>query len=591
MQSLLKAAANLKILLTSRLPLGLGLEVVLDVAGLESESAGIALFQKTAQRLGTLEINQNQTEQIRQIVQLLEGLPLAIELAAHWTRVLSLSQMLQELRQNQTWLSTTNHDLPARHQSLDAVLSSTWQQLNRQEQTVLMGLSVFHGGSSLAGLRAVAGAELPTLMTLIKQGLVRRDPHDRFICHEMIRQFVSAQCRDLPSLQAKHADFYATCCLTWQPQKRQPETLNIMALEHANLHLAWAFWAEHNPNQILQVIDLLCEFWEVRGQYHQAQQNLNLCTPARGSPLEAAITFGHGVFLRLLGDYKPACEYLEKAVLDYQKLAMPQAQARAQMNIAYIAFEQGQFSKAQKQLEFAKSNFNQAEQAECLNMLGNIAKRQADYPQALLHFMAAKQIYHLTSNTSGLGILHNNIANIYEAQGDFLLAYQNYQEALIVFTQQSHQRAIALVHSNLGYVTTKLGQFQEAKHHLETSLNLRRQLNDQIGEVVTLTNLAQLGLSSQDLSLCKQALYQALPLSQKIQAIPRALEAFRLLGEWCKIQRLPQASAIFLAVREHPQASEETRRWATQNLENLPTTTQTLPLEHWEMVMQITTHS
>ena len=587
---LLEAAPNLRVLLTSRVRLGSSFETVLDLSGLAVPdsllpeqiklNAAVCLFIQTAQRLSKLVLDLGL---VARIVQQLEGLPLAVELAARWTRILSLEQILIELEKSQTWLETDVEDIPERHRSLNAVLGSTWGQLSSRETKALESLSVFRGGATLEAIRAVGQTQLPTLLALVNQGLLRRDTNGRFSSHEMIREFAALQCSHQSQLEQHHANFYANQSQIWLQAKRQATTLTSMDSEQSNIHLAWAHWVIHDQAALEQTIELLADYWEVRGLYHQALNYLSAYTATRGTKLEARTNFWKGLFQRLINDFTTALECLELAAIQLEVLKLPLETSRAYLNMAYIGFEQARYADTKQLLHRAKSGSDLGIEAESSNLLGAIARREQHYQQALEYYHQARELHQKTNNLPGLGAVLNNIANILELQNNNQAAYKNYAECLEIFIEIGHRRPIAVMHSNLGFLATKLGQFLEARNHLETSLTLRRKIGDQIGQITVLTNLAQLGLTSQDTDLVKQALSELFPLAIRLEATSKALEAYLILAEWCIWQGLPQAASILSTIIEDSKTPEQTRVLARQKL-TMPNTEKALPLEQWQLV-------
>ncbi len=592
---LLEAAPNLRVLLTTRVRLGSSFETVLDVTGLAvpdslhfeqiNSSAAVHLFVQTAQRISKFALD---LRLVAQIVQRLEGLPLAVELAARWTRVLSLEQILSELKQSQIWLETDVQDITERHRSLNAVLSSTWLQLSNREIKALEGISVFRGGATLEAIRFVNQTQLPTLLALTNQGLLYRNANGRFSSHEMIREFAALQSTNQTELAQRHANYYANQSQIWWTAKRQAITLKSMDSEQSNIHLAWMHWAIHDHSTLEQTIELHTDYWEVRGLYHQALNHLGAYTATRGSILEARTNFWTGLFKRLTGEAKTALECLELAATQLEILKRPFETSRTYLNMAYIGFEQARYADTKALLQQANTIFIENQglggQAECTNLLGAIARREQQYEQALEYYHQAREIHQKTNNLSGLGSVLNNIANIFELQNNNQAAYQQYLQCLEIFIKIGQQRPIAVMHSNLGYLATKLGQFSQAHNHLETSLKIRRSIGDQIGLITVLTNLAQLGVTSQDTELAKQAFTELFPLALRLEAVSKALEAYLILAEWCIRQDLPQAAGILKAIIEHPKTPEETRGLALQK--TILETEKALPLEQWQLVFQ-----
>ena len=194
---LLAHALALKVLVTAREPLQVQAEWVYEVQGLPlpSQADEVALAASSAaqlfiQRAGQARVGFRLTADdypaVLRICQLVEGLPLGIELAAAWVRTLSCTEIAQELQRNLDFLANTARDAPARHRSLRAVFDHSWQLLTGEEQEVLRKLALFRGGFGREAAAAVADASLSVLAALVAKSLLRRTSAGRYDLHELV---------------------------------------------------------------------------------------------------------------------------------------------------------------------------------------------------------------------------------------------------------------------------------------------------------------------------------------------------------------------------------------------------------------------
>ncbi len=222
---LLANAPQVKLLSTSRESLGLQGEWVFEVQGLpipDSEhmldnvqNTSAELFLQRARRA---HVRFNATTEdyaaIVRICQLVDGMPLGIELAAAWVRTLTCDEIAREIERGLDFLSTSTRDLPARHRSMRAVFDHSWRLLPENEQASLLRLSVFRGGFQREAAQTVAEATLPVLSTLVTKSLIRRSGTGRYDLHELIRQFAAEQLAERPAeqtaTQARHGHYYLT---------------------------------------------------------------------------------------------------------------------------------------------------------------------------------------------------------------------------------------------------------------------------------------------------------------------------------------------------------------------------------------------
>jgi predicted ATPase len=206
LSDILARAPQVTLLATSRERLKLREEWVYAVPGLALPPAGneltldwarysaVELFtQRARQTAGDFAPTGAEMDALIRICRLVEGMPLALELAAPWTRTLSCHEIADEIQYSLDFLSTPLRNVPERHRSIGVVFEQTWQRLPAEERSVLQRLSVFRGGCTRTAAEAVAGATLPVLSSLQDKALVRRTPLGRYELHELIRQFAGAQ--------------------------------------------------------------------------------------------------------------------------------------------------------------------------------------------------------------------------------------------------------------------------------------------------------------------------------------------------------------------------------------------------------------
>ena len=223
---ILQAGPGAKILATSHEKLELRGETAFAVAGLNFENAqepvslrstdAIELFVQSAQRARPgLELSESDLKRARQICEMIQGMPLAIELAAAWLDTLTLEEITEELQRSLDILSTEMRDVPERHRSIRAAFDHSWSLINDSEREVFMRLSVLRGGFARDAAYQVAGASLELLAALVGKSFVRHDPNlGRFEIHELMRQYAEERLEENAeasrSAHEAHASYYAS---------------------------------------------------------------------------------------------------------------------------------------------------------------------------------------------------------------------------------------------------------------------------------------------------------------------------------------------------------------------------------------------
>lgn len=205
---ILTTTQAVKILATSRTSLNVGAEWVRHLAGIDfpqgldgesvAEYSAIQLFVDRVHRIRHDFSLAEEAGNIIEICRLVQGMPLALELAAAWVKALPCAQIVREIKRNVDFLATTFEDVDPRHRSLRAVFDTSWQMLKPQEQQVMQRLSVFRGGFGLAAAEQVADASPLILAQLIDKSLLYHQAEGKYEMHELLRHYVKDRFDHMP---------------------------------------------------------------------------------------------------------------------------------------------------------------------------------------------------------------------------------------------------------------------------------------------------------------------------------------------------------------------------------------------------------
>ncbi|MBZ0277148.1 MAG: LuxR C-terminal-related transcriptional regulator, partial [Anaerolineae bacterium] len=255
---LLQAGPGLKVIVTSREKLHLTAETVYTLVGLDYpeasapatlESGAAQLFAQSARRARPDFVPDAVLPEIIRVCQLVQGMPLAIELAAAWAEVLTAGEIADEISHSLDFLATEMRDMPERLRSVRAVFESTWRRLPGEEQTAFMKLSVFRGGCTRQAALAVAGVGLRALTTLTDKALITWIPDDeRYVVHELLRQYAAEQLEQAglsEVVRDAHSAYYGAAIAARENNLkggRQVEAIRDIAadLENVKAGLPWA---------------------------------------------------------------------------------------------------------------------------------------------------------------------------------------------------------------------------------------------------------------------------------------------------------------------------------------------------------------
>jgi DNA-binding SARP family transcriptional activator/tetratricopeptide (TPR) repeat protein len=302
----LKISPGVKILTTSRETLNLQAEHVFDLSGLavpEHANAeaqkfdALQLFAERARHNRLDFVLEQHLQPVTRICQRVAGMPLAIELAASWLRLLSTEEIASEIEKSIDVFSSLNRDVPERHRSMRKVFEASWQRLTDAEQSALQKLSAFRGGFEREAARAVAALELPVLLSLVNKSFLWRDDAGRFSQHPLILQYIQDKANDYPEernqTEEKHGLYYLELVKKLVKELRTgngQEVRGRLEKEFPNIRAAWNWtlrekrWREmprytrdlddllrNNPHEALQMFTgAVTTFDEANPEHHAA---------------------------------------------------------------------------------------------------------------------------------------------------------------------------------------------------------------------------------------------------------------------------------------------------------------------------------
>jgi predicted ATPase/DNA-binding SARP family transcriptional activator len=296
---LLAGAPGLKLLATSRRRVGTGVEWVVDVPGLayppDKTAEGdlerypaVELFAERARRVRDGFSLADEGPAVAAICRLVEGLPLAIELAADLARTLPCQVIADKLGSDLDLLETSSATVASRHRSMRSVIEASWRLLDDGERDALARLSVFRGGFAPAAAEAVAGATLPVLSALVERSLVGRGDGGRYGLHELLRQFAEERLEaagDAAATRRAHAGHYAGFLRARRDRLADALDQEVLAEvdpETGNLRAAWQELVEEA--EIDAVAELVEDLWLLHRRHSRFQEALAMLQRALARP-------------------------------------------------------------------------------------------------------------------------------------------------------------------------------------------------------------------------------------------------------------------------------------------------------------------
>ncbi len=510
LEAMLHKAPKLRILVTSREALKLKSEYLFDLAGLQfpakHEEASAAfesvdLFLQRASRVSNqFVVSRENLEAVASICRLVEGMPLAIELAATWVRSLAVTDLAAELASNIDLLELSSQ----KGQGLKSVFDYAWQGLTATEQSVFCNLAVFQGGFDLQATKSVAGAHLSMLMMLLNRSLLRRDARGRYSIHELLRQYALLHADNALVCQ-RHAEYFIEL-LGAQEQDIQgykvAEAMALVDLEYDNVLQAWRYAREHKDIKALSAgLETLYYYYYYKGYFELAADDFlqiqALLIEEQDHQLRAKLLARAALFQRNLGRMQAAESSIKQALKLIRKTDDVFEESNILCEYGKLHHLLSQYQQAEgyylEAVELAKSSGNTFIEASVTMALGDLSYYlRADIEKATLLYKESLKLFHQLGEQDGINAALLNLGAAAFDQHDLETARQYYEEAYEVIRNlgQGHRESIVL--NNLGAIDMLEGKAETARIYLNQSLDLCWQASDKRGAAEALNQLARL---------------------------------------------------------------------------------------------------
>ena len=464
------------------------------------QSEAVQLFVERARAANPrFELTDENCEDVAEICRRLDGLPLALELAAARTKLLTPQGMLKRMEKRLQLLTGGSRDVPARQRTLRDALDWDYELLSGEEQVLFRSLSVFAGGFTFDSAEAVVnGGDLfidvfDGIDSLATKSLLRRESTEsqelRFGTLKTIREYAferleaSGEAAELQERHARHFLDLATQLEDHITGPAQTQWLERLEHEHDNLRSALVWASEHAPLLHLQLAATLGVFWEYRSYLTEGRYWLELAlrlaadAPAavRARALDAA-----GVLARGQGDYARGVELHEEAVALRRELDDRVGLARSLKNLGNVYLDTGQLDHAAQlyteSVELRRTVGDVHGVGETLNNLGVLARIQGRWDEATVHYEEALVIFNQVGDVQGRGRVLMNLGEAKYEAGDFRAADNYCRQSLEVFQEIGSRWDIADVLEVMAAVAAGLDDPAEAARLFGAAEALREHL-------------------------------------------------------------------------------------------------------------------
>ncbi len=544
-EELLQNCAHLKILVTSRERLNVGNEQQIDITGLDvpprdddaacEAYAAVRFFIESARRAHAgFMLEAKDRQDVAAIVRMLEGIPLGIELAAAWVRVLSCAEIKAEISKNLDFLSSSKRGATGRHQSLRAVFEYSWNLLSPEERKAIRWMSVFRGGFNRKQAEEVASCSLLLLSALSDKSLVRRAANGRFEMHEILRQFSEEKLKETPgesdAAKTRHAEFFCEFLgATTERLKGGDQKLALAEVseDEVNVRSAWdRATIEGKTNLLERAAHGLYYFYEIKGLSQQGRD-------AFGQTVAVLEKGGHGasnaclmaklryhwfnfVHSGFTGEDQPLRVVLEEA----RALKLDREIALACLCLCAIA-QRSMDSEAiakygVEALEIYRRLGDKVNQAWSLYHLAYVPKIERKLDAAEAQSQSSLKAFQTAGSLDGAAWAHFTLALIATEQKDEPKAEQHYNQALGLFNDVGAQLSQGWTLVNLLRLVVKRGDITQGRILAQQGLALFEEVNFQAGKAWCTYYLAEMNFNQDDFEASWTLGQQALAILNEI---------------------------------------------------------------------------
>ncbi len=519
----IEASPRLVLLVTSRVALRVRGERELRVTPLElpdedttsdllARSSAGALFLDRARDVGSdLTLTPATTSAIAAICRRLDGLPLAIELAAAWLPILPPTALLARLEHPLDLLVGGVHDLPDRQKAMRDAIAWSFNLLESREQALFRNLSVFAGGWSVAAAEAVCTDDgesswvLHGLAALVDMNLLQRQDDGRgnaadlrLTMLETIREFAQEQLRESgaePDMRRRHYDYFQALAARTESAHHQADYedwLDRLQIDHDNLRMALDWCSSESPESGMSLSALLWRYWRVRGYHSEGRRWLELFVERAPDPTTARVRslLGLGILLTDVGQGDLARSWFQEALQIARQLDDRIGIALALTYLGSPSRRDGHDESAASMLEEALSIFREEgqswETALCLRELGNVARFQGDYSRARAMLEESLALSRKLSSRRALAWVLGDLALLARFEGDIEQARRLLEESVMLYRQGNDLYDLPWAVARLGDVVHLQGDTEHASVLLKESLALFQLSGTTVGIVTVL---------------------------------------------------------------------------------------------------------
>lgn len=516
LSDILAAGRSIKMLATSRERLNLHAEWVFELGGLGTSPPGVDtgdasgdavdLFVRSARRVHAgFSLDESTEEVVRRICGLLGGMPLALELAAGWSELLSVDEIAVEIERGLDFLETDMRDIPERQRSIGTVFEASWARLAREERDVFMKLSVFRGGFTRAAVEAVAGARLPLLRRLNSTSMIATTEDHRYTIHELLRQYGERKVTDAElsgDVRRAHSEYF----LSWLSDHavslkggRQREAMHDIAADMDNVRAAWnEAVASGRTEACERAIEGLWLFFDTRG--NAAELGLLIGDALTALEPRAEPSAGDGGVGTPITGLLRACQ----GMVEVQRGALEEGRALLERGLAQLLAHAGEprhrSALALTHLWLGWASFLLARNAEADD-----------------HARRALGLFAEIDDRWGVARCQYLQGNNHTAVGQLKTAETALQACRSSAERIGDRRGISLTCRNLSILAGWFGNHPEARSLLDEAVAISEEFEDRLGLAYALREVGKLQIAEGRYAAAVETLEESIVITDGIE--------------------------------------------------------------------------
>lgn len=596
LSELLATTPSIKCLVTSREALNLQEEWLYPISGLlysttssdlvDQNNDAVHLFNERVKRSYSKFEPELEAEAVVRICQLVEGMPLALELAAAWRKTLNCQEIADEINGGLDFLTARHRNVAKRHRSIQTVFDQTWQRLSEREQTVFRQLSVFRGGFQRDAVVKITGASLAILSTLVDKSLLYLDSDGRYKIHELLRQYGAEQLEKntegAQHAQMAHADFYTNFLYELRNDlygHHQQKAEKAIKAELDNIRAAW-MWivAKGDTVSIDKVAYLLGFHFQFTGGYREGYTLISLATKVlqRQPPSNAVDhallnTLLVEAFLSLrLGEIDTVLSCIAQCQEIYRRLNIPNLPGYVTDplgSLTFAALAGGDYTNALRQAEHmricAEKEHHPINRQFAYHLLSEAHAGLGAYKEAQQFAQLAYAQSLMTGDRWFRAYILNNMGQIAVTLGEDRVGKAHFQASYQIRHEFADPEGMALALINLGNLSLKEGTLDEAKTQFQRSRKIYQNINDKGGLAAATWGLGQVMFAQDDVAQAQRYYKDALQVAISIGYQPVLLGLLVSIAEllW-EIGQQKRAIVLLTFAIHSPTTDHETQQKA-----------------------------